>query len=222
MFSPQRNDSEANAKLEAASETTGSPLEEPATGDHEHAYSAFRTVVAPDIDAPLEEHASAFGKHFAPSNTSFTTSDERSPRREHNATDEIRPIPQNIERALISLTRQVHDLSVRLRALEARVEEIHESVQHGPSHGDLLEVRIHSAKLAAELARTTVELRGEIGMATDEARKAAIARSREHADELVIDLRDSVAATDTEVSSTEVTKPGPMAHAPERTNDAAM
>lgn len=86
----------------------------------------------------------------------------------------------------ISLQRLAH----RITQLEARLDDLVDNSAHAPSHSDLLEVRIHSAKLAAELARTTVELRGEIGMATDEARRAAIRRSREDVEELVIDLRE--------------------------------
>lgn len=91
----------------------------------------------------------------------------------------------------LTINAQLEECLRRLTNLEAQIQDLFESAQHAPSHGDLLEVRIHSAKLAAELARTTVELRGEIGMATDEARKAAIRTSQANAEELVIDLRES-------------------------------
>ncbi len=79
----------------------------------------------------------------------------------------------NIESTLITLTKQVEQCIERLDALERRVDELAEATLNAPSHSDVLEVRMHSAKLAAELARSTVELRGEIGMAGDEVRRAA-------------------------------------------------
>lgn len=86
-------------------------------------------------------------------------------------------VAPHLERALLTLTTKMQQVVERLDALDRRVEELGESVQHAPSHSDVLEVRMHSAKLAAELARATVELRGEIGMASDEARRAARAAS---------------------------------------------
>ena len=89
----------------------------------------------------------------------------------------------NIERALLALTSKMQSCIDRLETLEHRLDELTDNVAHVPSHSDVLEVRIHSAKLAAELARATVELRGEIGMASDEARRAArLARSNEQED----------------------------------------
>lgn len=86
----------------------------------------------------------------------------------------------HVERALLALTSKMQACVDRLDNLERRLDELVENVAHAPSHSDVLEVRIHSAKLAAELARATVELRGEIGMASDEARRAArLARSNE-------------------------------------------
>ena len=81
-------------------------------------------------------------------------------------------IPMHIERTLIALTSQLQAALERVEHLEVQVEELNEHATNSPSHSDVLEVRMHGAKLAAELARSTVELRGEIGMATDEARRA--------------------------------------------------
>lgn len=94
------------------------------------------------------------------------------------------PAPQQtspqVERALITLTTKMQHCVERLDELERRIEDLADNLANSPSHSDVLEVRIHSAKLAAELARATVELRGEIGMASDEARRAArLARSSE-------------------------------------------
>lgn len=81
--------------------------------------------------------------------------------------------PSQVERSLEALAIRMDDAVTRLESLEARVTDLAEMVANAPSHSDVLEVRLHSAKLAAELARATVELRGEIGMASDEARRAA-------------------------------------------------
>ncbi len=107
-----------------------------------------------------------------------------------------------VERALITLTNKMQQCLDRLDVLERRLDEMAENVVNAPSHSDVLEVRIHSAKLAAELARATVELRGEIGMASDEARRAArLARSNEPEEipvALPVDL--DITAADDEIS----------------------
>lgn len=91
--------------------------------------------------------------------------------------------PAQLEKAFIALTAKVQDCIDRLDSLEHRIDELSESTMNSPSHSDVLEVRLHSAKLAAELARATVELRGEIGMASDEARRAArLARAADNSD----------------------------------------
>lgn len=81
-------------------------------------------------------------------------------------------VPPHIERALITLTAKMQRYVERLDALDRRVDELAELAMNSPSHSDVLEVRLHSAKLAAELARATVELRGEIGLANDQARRS--------------------------------------------------
>jgi hypothetical protein len=67
-----------------------------------------------------------------------------------------------VERALVALVVHAQQIEGRLEKLERRIEEVSEDGLDAPSHTDLLEVRMHSAKVAAELARVTVELRGEI------------------------------------------------------------
>lgn len=66
------------------------------------------------------------------------------------------------ERALVALAVHAQQLDGRLERLERRLDEAAEAHLDLPSHNDVLDVRIHSAKVAAELARVTVELRGEI------------------------------------------------------------
>jgi hypothetical protein len=92
------------------------------------------------------------------------------------------PVPHHLERALLAMTSKMQTVLERLDELDRRVNELNEAIASVPSHSDVLEVRLHSAKLAAELARSTVELRGEIGLASEEARRAArLARSDDEA-----------------------------------------
>lgn len=88
-------------------------------------------------------------------------------------------VPPHVERALITLTTKMQQYIERLEVLEHRMDQLAEASMNTPSHSDVMEVRMHSAKLAAELARATVELRGEIGMASDEARRQARATRNE-------------------------------------------
>lgn len=80
---------------------------------------------------------------------------------------------KDLERSLAQLHETLGHCTTRIEALEKRVKDLSDNAEAGPSHTDVMEVRLHSAKLAAELARATVELRGEIGMANEEARRAA-------------------------------------------------
>ena len=66
------------------------------------------------------------------------------------------------ERALVALAVHAQQLDGRIARLERRLEEAAEANLDLPSHGDVLEVRVHSARVAAELARVTVALRSEI------------------------------------------------------------
>lgn len=66
------------------------------------------------------------------------------------------------ERILLLLFAQFQQLNERLSRLEARMDTaLQESFAH-PDQEDILELRLHSARLAAELSRVTVELRSEI------------------------------------------------------------
>ena len=100
------------------------------------------------------------------------------------------------ERALIALAVHAQQLDTRLERLEHRADETDSKSLEAPSLDDLLDVRVHAARISAELSRVTVELRAEIDSLT-----AAIARDggpplvkaadrvRELADE-IIDLSD--------------------------------
>jgi hypothetical protein len=66
------------------------------------------------------------------------------------------------ERALVALAVHAQQLSDRVDRIEQRVEESEMVAVNVPSHEDLIGVRLHSAKVAAELTRVSVELRAEI------------------------------------------------------------
>jgi hypothetical protein len=66
------------------------------------------------------------------------------------------------ERIILLLFAQFQQLNERLSRLETRLDaELAEAFAH-PDQEDILELRMHSARLAAELSRVTVELRSEI------------------------------------------------------------
>ena len=67
-----------------------------------------------------------------------------------------------VERALITIAVHAQQLDDRIVRLEGRIDGLVEDAGKAPTHDDLLEVRMHSAKVAAELARVTVALRAEI------------------------------------------------------------
>ncbi len=100
------------------------------------------------------------------------------------------------ERALIALAVHAQQLDNRMERLEHRVDESDTKSMEAPSIDDLLDVRVHSARVAAELSRVTVELRAEIdsltaGLARDGGNRMLphADRVRELADE-IIDLSD--------------------------------
>jgi hypothetical protein len=111
------------------------------------------------------------------------------------------PVPARVERALIALTGKMQHCIERLDEIDHRLDELTETVANVPSHSDVLEVRLHSAKLAAELARATVELRGEIGIATEETRRTA--RAARAATETAVSLPVDVEIEKAEAANTE-------------------
>lgn len=60
------------------------------------------------------------------------------------------------------LAMQARQLDDRLTRLEDRFETSRREAISQPDHQDLLELRLHSARLAAELQRVALELRAEI------------------------------------------------------------
>jgi len=110
-------------------------------------------------------------------------------KRRQTASTEIVLQPR-VERALVAIASHAEQLDGRILRLERRLED---ATLDAPTHEDLLEVRLHSAKVAAELARVTVELRAEI---EDRAAASAVKKSRLRTlAESIADLSDALDTT---------------------------
>jgi len=110
-------------------------------------------------------------------------------RRRQTASTEIVLQPR-VERALVAIASHAEQLDGRILRLEHQLED---ATIHLPTQEDLLEVRVHSAKVAAELARVTVELRAEI---EDRMAAAAVKESRLRTlAESIADLSDALDTT---------------------------
>src|SRR3954469_2221040 len=76
-----------------------------------------------------------------------------------------------VERALITLATHAQQLDSRIAGLERRLDDVVSEVRETdvlvPTQEDVLEVRMHSANVAAELARVSIELRRHIARAAD-------------------------------------------------------
>ena len=95
-----------------------------------------------------------------------------------------------VERALVAIASHAAQLDGRILRLERRFED---ATLRAPTQEDLLEVRVHSAKVAAELARVTVELRAEI---EDRVAASAVKESRLRTlAESIADLSDALDTT---------------------------
>src|SRR5437764_11891013 len=107
-------------------------------------------------------------------------------RRRARASTELVVAPR-FERALVALASHAEQLDGRIGRLERQMTE---SALDAPTHDDVLEVRLHSARVASELARVTVELRAEI---EDRIAAAAVRESRLRTlAESIADLSDSL------------------------------
>jgi chromosome segregation ATPase len=99
-----------------------------------------------------------------------------------------------VERALVTLATHAQQLDGRIATLERRLDavaiELRDADVHLPTHDDLLEVRMHSAKVAAELARVSIELRSEIARVADNRDRRN--RRINTLAEQIIDLSDSL------------------------------
>src|SRR5947209_1024264 len=87
-----------------------------------------------------------------------------------------------IERFVGAAHPTILQLEDRLAQLETVIHELTETVHARPTHGDLLDVRLHSVRVDTELKRLATELRAEV------------AEIKERAD-VAIDVRPSRGAT---------------------------
>jgi hypothetical protein len=95
-----------------------------------------------------------------------------------------------VERALVAIASHAEQLDGRILRLERQLED---ATLRTPTQEDLLEVRMHSARVAAELARVTVELRAEI---EDRVAASAVKESRLRTlAESIADLSDALDTT---------------------------
>lgn len=74
---------------------------------------------------------------------------------------EIEPAPR-VERALVALAAHAQQIEDRLARIEERVEGVVMAHVDVATQTDLTDLRVHSARVAAEVARLQVELRAEI------------------------------------------------------------
>jgi len=117
-------------------------------------------------------------------------------RRRRTASTEIVLTPR-VERALVAIATHAEQLDGRILQLERRIDD---AAVTAPTQEDLLEVRMHSAKVATELARVTIELRAEIedrvaASAAKESRLRTLAES-------IADLSDALDTTPADWAAT--------------------
>ena len=111
-------------------------------------------------------------------------------RRRSASTSTAVVLAPRVERALVAIASHAAQLDGRILRLERRLED---ATLRAPTQEDLLEVRVHSAKVAAELARVTVELRAEI---EDRVAASAVKESRLRTlAESIADLSDALDTT---------------------------
>ena len=113
---------------------------------------------------------------------------------EHEPGTDLLPAPR-MERALVALAFHTQQLDDRLDRLERRLDASIDVALDSPTHDDVLEVRLHSARVAAELSRMAVELRAEIehAMATVAAPVPSARDRRVHlVADSIVDLADRI------------------------------
>ena len=105
---------------------------------------------------------------------------------------------------MVSLAVHAQQLDGRLDRIERRIEEVDGNKLDHPLHDDVLEVRVHSAKVAAELARVTVELRAEIErveLISQQAHESPRDKRILTLAEQVLDLSDAIDTRPTDLAS---------------------
>jgi hypothetical protein len=102
------------------------------------------------------------------------------------------------DRVLVALAVHAQQIDDRLSRMEGRLDELAQADLglELPTHDDLLEVRLHSARVSAELTRATVELQARIDdLAVQMPAVVAEDRRQQRARtlaETIIDLSDSL------------------------------
>ncbi len=88
------------------------------------------------------------------------------------------PPALRVERYVAALAFHSAQLEDRIGQLERRSADGDDAHLELPTHSDLLEVRLHSARVSADLGRLALELRADMAEIKDEADRAAKAAVR--------------------------------------------
>jgi sugar-specific transcriptional regulator TrmB len=83
-----------------------------------------------------------------------------------------------VERYVVALAFHAAQLEDRIGQLERAAADQADAHLELPTHTDLLEVRLHSSRVSADLGRLALELRSEVAEIKDEADRAARATQR--------------------------------------------
>jgi len=98
-----------------------------------------------------------------------------------------------VERFLAALAFHAAQLEDRIGQLERRASDLADAQLNRPDHNDLLEVKLHTSRVSADLGRLALELRSEVTEIKDEADRAAKSALRaESAAELAQDPEELV------------------------------
>ena len=88
------------------------------------------------------------------------------------------PPALRVERYVAALAFHAAQLEDRIGQLERRSAEGEDARLDLPTHSDLLDVRLHSSRVSADLGRLALELRTEVAEIKDEADRSAKAAAR--------------------------------------------
>lgn len=102
------------------------------------------------------------------------------------------PAPK-FEKAVMALAVHARQIEGRLCTVEEHLSRERQLHLDHATHDDLLDLRLHAAKLAGEVARMNVELRAEIERLSDEVRQQAASPSTDRLQalaEAIADLDD--------------------------------
>jgi len=88
------------------------------------------------------------------------------------------PPALRVERYVVALAFHAAQLEDRIGQLEREAAEQTDRHLELPNHTDLLDVRLHSSRVSADLGRLALELRSEVAEIKDEADRSARAAKR--------------------------------------------